>query len=132
MEMSNEVTVKQETQSRDENLRPGRTFAPNVEIRETNEALWIWADLPGVDQDAVNVNLENNVLRIDGAVSPGDYADLAPVYTEYNVGGFERTFRLTTPIDADNIHAKMNNGVLELQLPKAEEARPRQIPISLH
>lgn len=129
--MSNEVTVKQEESLQEENLQPGRVYVPNVEIRETEEALWLWADLPGVDQDSVDIHLENDVLRIEGAVRPADYADLTPMYTEYNVGSFRRSFRLSTRIDADHISAKMANGVLELELPKAEEARPHQIPITV-
>ena len=61
-----------------------------------------------------------------------DYADLAPAYTEYNVGNFKRSFRLSTVIDAEHIEARMESGVLELQLPKAEEARPQSIPISVN
>jgi HSP20 family molecular chaperone IbpA len=129
--MSSEVTVKQETRSGDENLKPGRTFAPNVEIRETDDAVWLWADLPGVGQESVEVRLENDVLRIEGEVEVDEYADLTPVYTEYNVGSFRRSFHLTTPIDPTKIHATMKNGVLELQLHKAEEAKPHQIPITI-
>jgi len=131
MPNENELTVKQETQAREENLRPGRTFAPNVEIRETDDALWLWADLPGVDQDSVGVHLENDVLRIEAVVQPDDYANLTPVYTEYNVGSFHRSFRLSTGIDAANISARMGSGVLEVRLPKAQEARPQQIPVNV-
>jgi HSP20 family molecular chaperone IbpA len=130
--MANEVTVKQESDVRDEETRPGRTYVPNVEIRETEEALWLWADMPGVPQSSVDVRLENGRLSIEGEVQMDDYADLAPAYTEYNVGNFRRTFRLSTAIDAEHIEAKMNGGVLELRLPKAEEARPQRIPISVN
>ena len=130
--MANEVTVKQESEVREEETRPGRTYVPNVEIRETEEALWLWADMPGVPQSAVDVRLENGVLSIEGEVETDDYKDLAPAYTEYNVGNFKRTFRLSTAIDAEHIEAKMDGGVLELRLPKAEEARPKTIPISVN
>lgn len=128
--MSSEVSVKQESAPSAEHTRPGRTYAPNVEIRETDEAIWLWADLPGVDESSVDVKLEDEVLRIRGDVHPDDYADLTPVHTEFNVGGFERTFRLGTAIDSAHIEARMRNGVLQLQLPKAEDARPRRIPIA--
>ena len=130
--MANEITVKQESDVREEETRPGRTYVPNVEIRETDDALWLWADMPGVAQNSVDVRLENGVLSIHGEVQMDDYANLAPAYTEYNVGNFRRTFRLSTVIDAERIEAKMNGGVLELQLPKAEEARPQRIPISVN
>jgi HSP20 family molecular chaperone IbpA len=130
--MANELTVKQESDVREEETRPGRTYVPNVEIRETDDALWLWADMPGVAQNSVDVRLENGVLSIEGEVQMDDYTDLAPAYTEYNVGNFRRTFRLQTAIDAEHIEAKMNGGVLELHIPKAEEARPQRIPISVN
>ncbi len=130
--MSNELSVKQEAAEREENLEPGRVYAPNVEIRETEDALWLWADLPGVDDDSVDVRLEDDVLRIQGNVRADDYANLTPVYTEYNVGSFHRSFRITAPIDSNKVTASMRNGVLELQLPKTAEAKPQQIPVTVH
>lgn len=59
-----------------------------------------------------------------------DYADLEPAYTEYDVGNFRRNFRPSTVIHTEHIEAKMEGGVLELRLPKAEEARPHRIPVS--
>jgi HSP20 family molecular chaperone IbpA len=125
----NEMTVKQEIGSRHEHTRAGRTYAPNVEIRETEDAIWLWADLPGVDEESVDVNVDGGMLSVRADVKADDYADLTPVYTEYNVGRFERRFRLSTEVDPDHIEARLRDGVLELQLPKAEEARPRRIPI---
>ena len=128
--MSNQVTVKQEGDVAEEQTRPGRTYLPNVEIRETEDALWLWADMPGVDQSSVEIHLENGVLSIEGTVQTDEYADLTPAYTEYNVGNFRRSFQLSTAIDPQRIEAKMKSGVLELHLPKSEEARPQRIPIT--
>ena len=129
--MSDEVTIKQENRAQNESLQPGRTYVPNVEIRETEDSIWLWADLPGVSEESVDVRLENNVLHIRGDVQPDDYADLSPVYTEYNVGSFRRSFHLSNTLDPDRINARMRNGVLELQLHKSEEAKPHQIPITV-
>ena len=129
--MSNQATVKQEGDLAEEQIRPGRTYLPNVEIRETEDALWLWADMPGVDQSSVEIHLENGVLSIDGTVQTDEYADLTPAYTEYNVGNFRRSFRMSTAIDSQRIEAKMKNGVMELRLPKSEEARPQRIPITV-
>jgi HSP20 family molecular chaperone IbpA len=128
--MSNEVTVKKEDDVAEEKTRPGRTYLPNTEIRETEDALWLWADMPGVDESSVDINLENGVLSIEGAVQTDEYTDLTPAYTEYNVGNFWRSFRLSAAIDTQRIEAKMKNGVLELRLPKSEEARPQRIAIT--
>ena len=70
-------------------------------------------------------------LSIEGQVQTDEYADLTPAYTEYNVGNFRRSFRMSTAIDSQRIEAKMKNGVLELRLPKSEEARPQRIPITV-
>jgi HSP20 family molecular chaperone IbpA len=129
--MANEVVARPKRESGiQEQTRPGRTFVPSVDIVETPEALWLWADVPGVDENSIEVRLENGRLSIEGRVAPGDYADLAPVYTEYNVGDFVRSFRISDAIDGERVRAKVTDGVLELELPKAESARPRRIPIS--
>jgi HSP20 family molecular chaperone IbpA len=70
------------------------------------------------------------VLSIEGRVSLEDYENLTPIYTEYNVGNYARRFTLSNEIDTDRITARMFNGVLELELPKAEHAKPRRISVS--
>jgi len=122
---------KQELQDR-EQTRPGRTYVPDVDIREDEHALWLWADMPGVEQDSVEVELHDNTLRLEGQVSLRDYEGLTPLYTEYNVGNYQRRFTLTNAqhFDAEQISARLVNGVLEVKLPKAERAKPRRIPVT--
>jgi HSP20 family molecular chaperone IbpA len=113
-----------------EATRPGRTYLPSVDISESEGALWLWADVPGVDENSLDIRLDNDQLTIEGRVSLDEYENLSPVYTEYNVGNFVRTFRVSESIDAERIQASVKNGVLELQLPKAEKARPRRIAVN--
>jgi HSP20 family protein len=122
---------KQELQDK-EPTRPGRTFVPDVDIREDEHGLWLWADMPGVGPEDVEVELHDNVLRIEGRVSLQDYQGLTPIYTEYNVGNYLRRFTLAHAehFDRDKISARLVNGVLEVKLPKAEKAKPRRIPVS--
>ena len=122
---------KQELQEK-EQTRPGRAFVPDIDIREDDDALWLWADMPGVTQDQVEVELDDNVLRLEGGVSLQEYEGLAPVYTEYNVGNYLRRFTLTNAqqFDRDQISARLVNGVLEVTLPKGERSKPRRIPVS--
>ncbi len=124
---------KQELQEREQQTRAGRTFVPEVDIREDEQALWLWADMPGVSQERVTVELHEDTLTLEGEVSSQDYEGLAPVYTEYNVGNFVRRFTLphAANFDRDHITARLVNGVLEVKLPKAEKAQPRRIPISV-
>jgi HSP20 family protein len=114
----------------DERTRPGRTYVPDVDIYETADSLWLWADMPGVDEHSLEINVADGVLSIAGQVSLQDYDNLAPVYTEYNIGNYARRFTLSNEIDLERIKARMTNGVLELELPKAERAKPRRITIS--
>jgi HSP20 family molecular chaperone IbpA len=116
--------------TREEQTRPGRTYVPEVDIYETPDSLWLWADMPGVDEQSLEINVDNGMLSIEGRVSLKDYENLAPVYTEYNVGNYARRFTLSNEINTERIQARMTNGVLELQLPKAESAKPRRISIS--
>jgi HSP20 family protein len=120
---------KQELQQ-GEQTRPGRTYVPEVDIYETAEALWLWADMPGVDEQSIEINVADGVLSIEGHVALQEYDNLAPIYTEYNVGNYARRFTLSNTIDTEHIKARMSNGVLELELPKAECAKPRRITVS--
>lgn len=130
--MRHEVTVEtaKEEDRNEEQTRPGRTFLPNVDISESEDALRVWADLPGVDENSVEVRLDQGLLSIEGRVSLEGYKGLTPVYTEYNVGNFVRRFRVPGTVDTSKIEGKMSNGVLELTIPKAETARPRRIAIT--
>lgn len=122
---------KQEVKT-NEPTRPGRTYLPDVDIYETPEGLWLWADMPGVDEGSLEVHIADGVLSIDGRVALQEYDNLNPVYTEYNVGNYSRRFSLSNEIDTEHIKAKMTQGVLTLELPKAERAKPRRIAVSVN
>ena len=129
--MSNqELNVREKQEMREEVTRPGRTYVPNVDIYETKDGLWLWADMPGVDEQSLNVHLDNGVLTIEGQVKVEEYDQLAPAYTEYNVGNYVRRFTLSNEVDSDKIVAHMKNGVLTLEIPKSERAKPRRIQVS--
>jgi HSP20 family protein len=122
------VPTKQETH--EELTRAGRTYVPQVDIYETKEGLWLWADMPGVDESSINVHLDNGVLTIEGQVDVTPYENVAPLYTEYNVGNYVRRFTLSNDVDSDRIVARMQHGVLALEIPKAERAKPRRIAVT--
>jgi HSP20 family molecular chaperone IbpA len=122
------VPAKQETH--EEVTRAGRTYVPQVDIYETRESLWLWADMPGVDEQSLDVRLDNGVLTIEGQVGVKQYENMTPLYTEYNVGNYVRRFTLSNDVDSERIVARMQNGVLALEIPKAERAKPRRIAIT--
>lgn len=123
--------TKQEVEQR-ERTRPGRHYVPDVDICEDDQGLWLWADMPGVASDKVDVQLIDDTLHLEGRVSLDDYEGLAPLYTEYNVGDYVRRFTLPDGgrYDRERITARLVNGVLEVRLPKAERAKPRRISVT--
>ncbi len=120
---------KKELDSPEEQTVPGKFYVPYTDIHETDQALMVTMEMPGVEKGAVEVNLENNVLSVEGRVDFDEYEALEPVYTEYNVGHFRRSFKISSEIDQAGIAANIENGVLTLHLPKAEEQKPRKIAV---
>jgi HSP20 family protein len=104
-------------------------FLPTADIYETNDALNVVLEMPGVEKNSVEVRVEDGVLKIDGRLDFSKYQGLQPLYTEYNVGHYSRSFRLSSKIDQNKIGAELKDGVLSLVLPKVEEAKPRTIQV---
>jgi len=126
-----ELTSKEKAVASGERTRRERYFVPEVDIRETDDALLLHVDMPGVENGSVRVDLDDDVLRIEGDVSPRDYEGFTPLYTEYNVGNWVRRFTLADAqrLAADKVSARLTNGVLEVRLPKAEREKARRIPV---
>src|ERR1700737_4028577 len=124
-----EVQEKKELVSKEEKTVPARYYVPNSDIYETEDALTAVMEGPGVEKKDIDVHLENDVLRVEGRIDFGKYEGLEPLYTEYNVGHFARTFTLSRKIDQQQISAQVEDGVLTLTLRKAKEAQPRRIAI---
>ena len=120
---------KRELVSRDEKTVPGRFYVPYADIYETDEALTVLMEMPGVEREGVSIALEDDVLRVEGRIDFGKYEGMEPVYTEFNVGHYTRSFALSGKIDREGIGAQLEDGVLVLTLPKAKEAQPRRIAI---
>lgn len=120
---------KNELQTQSEKTRPEKIFVPEVDISEKQDILLLQANMPGVTKDSVEINLHDNILKISGRIQPDEYEGLSPIYSEYNIGNYERTFELGDQIQQDKIEAKVENGVLNLILPKAEKSKPRTISI---
>ena len=124
-----QVQHKRELEKKEEATIPARVFLPNADIYETNDALNVVLEMPGVEKESVEVRVEDGVLKIDGRLDFSKYQGLQPLYTEYNVGHYSRSFRLSSKIDQNKIGAELKDGVLSLVLPKIEEAKPRTIQV---
>jgi HSP20 family protein len=125
-----EVQEKKELVSKEEKTVPARYYVPTTDIFETDDALTVVMEIPGVERQALEVNIENDVLRVDARIDFSKYEELEPLYTEYNVGHFTRSFTLSNNIDQQQISAQLDDGVLTLTLKKAKEAVPRRIAIN--
>ena len=127
--MSEKDLQKTQNTAATERIRNVKTFVPRVDIYETKEALFLIADMPGVDDKTVDVELEKNILTISGRVEDGKLKDHTLVFSEYEVGDYERSFTLSNEIDREKIKATVKQGVLRLELSKAEKVKPKKIAI---
>jgi HSP20 family molecular chaperone IbpA len=124
------VREKQELAKKEEQTIPGRYYVPAADIFETEEALTLILEMPGVEKKDMTIALEDDVLRVEGKIDFSKYQGVEPVYSEYIVGHYARGFTLSGKIARDAISAELNDGVLTLTLPKAREAMPRRIAIN--
>lgn len=124
-----QVQRKREQETREEATIPARIFVPDADIYESEDALTVILEMPGVAKDNVKVGVEDGVLKVEGQLNLSKYQGLRPLYTEYNIGHYARSFHLSSKIDQNKIAASMRDGVLSLTLPKVEEAKPRRIEV---
>jgi HSP20 family protein len=125
-----QVQQKREVESKREGTIPARVFLPVTDIFETDQALTVIMEMPGVDKNNVDVRVENDVVTIEGRIDFSKYEGLQPVYTEYNVGNYARSFQISSKIEQDQISADLSDGVMRLILPKAAKAKPRKIKVT--
>ncbi len=118
-----------ETTGDAEPTRDVKIYVPRVDIYETDEDVFVVADVPGVDKNSMSITLEKNILTLEGQVEISDPDNFDLVYSEYGVGDYQRSFTLSEEIDRDKIEASINGGVLRLRLPKAGPAKARKIVV---
>jgi HSP20 family molecular chaperone IbpA len=112
-----------------ERTRDCRCFVPRADIYEVDDTIVIVADMPGVDENSVDIMLEKNILTINAYVNLEDREGYALTYSEYEVGDYQRSFKISEEIDREKIEATIKDGVLRLFLPKSTEARTRKISV---
>jgi HSP20 family protein len=124
-----QVQQKREVEKKEEATIPARVFLPTADIYETQDALTVILEMSGVEKDNVDVRVEDGVLKVEGRLDLSKYEGLQPLYTEYNIGHYSRSFQLTSRVDQSKIGAELKDGVLSLVLPKVEEAKARTIQV---
>ena len=124
------MSEKMEIVTRDEQspaVSKAPTVTPSVDIFENDDEILLYADMPGVEKDAIAINLENGSLTINGHRNPA--GDGEAQFEEFGEVEYERAFSVPQGIDINKVKANMNNGVLSLHLPKSEAVKPRQIEV---
>ena len=106
-------------------------FLPAVDIRNTDDAVVIYAEVPGIAKDNINIQVENNVLTISAEATEEKLKGYQTVISERLPRRFKRTFHLSDAVNQDKIDAQLNNGLLVLTLPKAESAKPKKIKVQV-
>ncbi|MBN1993280.1 MAG: Hsp20/alpha crystallin family protein [Anaerolineae bacterium] len=112
-----------------ERTRARRAYVPHVDIYETDDAIVLLTDMPGVDEKSLDITLEKNVLTINGYVDTEAPDNYSLAYAEYETGDYQRSFTLSEEIDREKIEATVKDGVLRLHLPKAGPAKTRKITV---
>jgi HSP20 family molecular chaperone IbpA len=104
------------------------TYQPNVDIRDTGEAVIFDADIPGASPEGIDVTFEDGVLALRATVSPRELPG-RPVLQEYPIGSYRRSFRLGEGFDASQITAEYARGVLTVCVPRLAAVRPRKVEV---
>jgi HSP20 family protein len=112
-----------------EQTRPGAVYVPSVDIFENEDSITVLADMPGVKAEDFEIDLRERVLTLTGRVTAPGGSKESDVLREYQSGTFFRQFALAETIDQAKIDARLADGVLRLELPKVEKARPRKITV---
>lgn len=113
-----------------ERTRDCQCFVPRADIYETDDQIVVVVDVPGASENSIDITLEKNVLTINAYVEPEDREGYALSLAEYEVGDYQRSFRLSDEVDRENIEASIKDGVLRLELAKAKEAQSRKISVA--
>lgn len=116
-------------QNQVERLSDAQFITPAVDIAEDAEAFIFSFDMPGVQSQDVDVNIENGVLLVEARPGAGKQDDRTYLLREHRPVGYRRSFTLNVPVAVDAIHAELKNGELMLRVPKAESLKARKIAV---
>lgn len=132
MAETKELEVQKEelpTTEEAERTRDCQCFVPRADIYEIDDQIVIVADIAGASEDSIDITLEKDILTINAYVDPEEFEGYALAFSEYEVGDYQRSFRISDEIDREQISATVKDGVLRIFLPKAAEALSRKISV---
>jgi HSP20 family protein len=121
------------TQTRDNNTeRREPTLLPPVDVIEDSTGITLYADLPGVPRDKLNLRVEGDQLMVEADLVIALPQDMQPSHAEVQHSRYRRAFTLSSELDADKVSAELSQGVLRVRVPKAEHAQPRRIAVNVN
>ena len=123
------MDMNQPATTRERGATEAAVLVPPVDVFEDENGITLRADLPGVSKDNLSIRVEGETLTIEGHVNLGEATKLEAVYAEVRVAQYKRSFVLSRELDTSRIDAAIKNGVLNLQVPKLEQAKPRRIEV---
>jgi HSP20 family protein len=107
-------------------------WLPAVDVQEDNDSFYVYAELPGMSKENIDISLHDGTLSICGERKQDKrYENAEMLRSERFLGRFQRTFSLPAPVNAGKVKATYTDGILRVTLPKAEEAKPKQIQVSV-
>lgn len=127
MEIQEQELVQEEA----ERTRECRCFVPRTDIYEAGDEIILALDMPGINENAIEITLEKNILNVKGYAQIDDPTEYSLTFAEYETGDYERSFRVSDAVAKDQIEAAYKDGVLCMTLPKAEQAKVRKIAVKV-
>ncbi len=127
MEIQEQELVQEEA----ERTRECRCFVPRTDIYEAGDEIILALDMPGINENAIEITLEKNILNVKGYAQIDDPTEYSLTFAEYETGDYERSFRVSDAVAKDQIEAAYKDGVLRMTLPKAEQAKVRKIAVKV-
>lgn len=107
------------------------TLLPPVDVFEDAAGITLYADLPGVPKEKLNLQVEDDSLTIEGEIALDLPADMAASHREIGLSRYRRVFTLSRELDKEKVSAEFKHGVLKLRIPKMEHAQPRKIEVKV-
>jgi HSP20 family protein len=129
------MTTQTSVTTQDKRAAPAKreakqTLRPAVDIFENGDAITLFADLPGVSDNTLSLEVDDKTLTIQGDIALDMPSDLESLYADVRSTRYQRAFTLSSELDTARISASLSNGLLTVTIPKREEVRPRRIDIA--
>jgi len=130
--MNHDLTKSQDAQAPKAQARDDVALMPPVEVVEDASGITLYADLPGVSRETLNLRVEADTLTIEGEMALQVPEGMQSSHAEVSIPRYRRAFTLSKELDPDKVTAELKHGVLKLRIPKAEHAQPRKVEIRVH